>query len=64
MRVVTLQIVKDDGDHVRNLRHHVISGVQIVVVSGNSFGLFNEFSKCPVEELGLFSFYRFVLRRI
>ena len=44
---------------VRNL---VISGVQIVVVSGNVFGLFYEFSKCSVEELDLFSFYRFLLR--
>ena len=37
MRVVPLQIMKDDGDHARILCHHVISGVQIVVVSGNVF---------------------------
>ena len=62
MRVVALQIMKYDEDQVWILRRHVISGVQIVVVSGNIFGLFYEFSKCPVEELGLFSFCRFLLR--
>ena len=62
MRVVPLHIMKDDGDHARILSHHVISGVQIVVVSGNVFGLFYEFSTCPVEALGLFSFSQFILR--
>ena len=41
----------------RRYSRHVISGVQIVLVSDNVFGLFYEFSKCPVGELGLFSFF-------
>ena len=57
MQVITLLIVKYDGNHICILRHHVIGCVQIiVVVSGNVLGPFNEFSKCPVEVLGLFSF--------
>ena len=62
MRVVPHQIMNDDGNHARIFCHHVLSGVQIVVVSGNVFGLFYEFSECPVEELGLLPFYRFLLR--
>ena len=53
--------MKDYGDHKRILRHHIVSGVQIVAVSGNVFGLFYEFSECPIEELGLLSLYIFLL---
>ena len=43
MRIVIIQIVKDDRDHVRILCHHIISGVQIVVVCDNVFCLCYEF---------------------
>ena len=64
MQVVPLQIMKDDENHVRILRHHVISGIQFVVVSSKVFGLFYEFSKCPVEELGLLSFTDFLFASV
>ena len=56
MRVVAFSIVKDDRDHVRIFGHHIISGVQIVVVSGNVFGLFDEFVECPLKNLVSSSF--------
>ena len=51
--------MNDDWDHVRILRHHVISGVQIVDVSGNVFGLFMNFLNVPLKNLVCFLFTDF-----
>ena len=61
MRVVPLQLVKGDKNYVRILCHHIISGVQIVVVSGNVFGIFYEYFNIPLKKFGLLSFCRFPL---
>ena len=60
MGVVALQMVKNYRDHVRFFCHQLISGDEIIVVSGNVFCLFDEFSECPVEKLGLLSFADFL----
>ena len=61
MRVVSLEIVKDDRDHRRIFCHHVISSIEVVIISGNVFQFSDEFSECVVEELGLFPFRWFLL---
>ena len=60
MRVVPLQIMKDDWNHVRILSHHVVSGLQIVVVSGNDVGIFfTNFLNVPLKNLVCFLFTDF-----